>query len=448
VNGLNFAQDSIREHNLCQVKKLNDTQNKKRKRKIEMNNQIKCPKCGEIIDIENLIQAGAKEAVNKQLEAQKDEYEKTLASLKKEADKLRQEAEKDKENAIEEALKLQKKEFKSKEEKIKQSILDEQKEAYEELEKELAEKTTQIKELNKLKAEKSKLEREKEELAEKINAEAEKQFSIKLIEEREKLKKNAEEKFELKIRELEKQLEDQKNLTEEMKKRQEQGSMQLQGEVQELLIEEYLRENFKYDEIQEVGKGDMGADSIQIVHTLTKQNCGSIYYESKRTKTFNEGWITKFKNDIQTRGADIGVLVTAVLPKDMDRMGLKDGIYICTYEEFKALSHILRANIIKLSEIKSSQENRHEKSELIYNYLTSTEFQFQMEMIVNSFINMQDDLNAEKRAINKLWKKREKEIQNVISATTDMYGSIQGIAGSAIKRVEQLEIPLLETTEE
>ena len=409
-----------------------------------MKNQIKCPKCGEIIDIENLIEAGAKEAVNKQLEAQKAEYDAEIKKLKKESDKLRSDAEKEKENAIEEALNSQKKEFKIKEEKIKQAILEEHKEAYEELEKELSEKSLQLKELNKLKAEKSKLEREKEELADKINAEAEKQFGIKLLEEKEKLKKSAEEKFELKIRELEKQLEDQKNLTEEMKKKQEQGSMQLQGEVQELLIEEYLRENFKYDEIQEVGKGDMGADSIQIVHTMTKQNCGSIYYESKRTKTFNEAWITKFKNDIQTRGADIGVLVSAVRPKDMDRMGLKDGIYICTFEEFKALSFILRENIIKFNEIKSLQENRHEKSELIYNYLTSTEFQFQMEMIVNSFINMQNDLNAEKRAINKLWKKREKEIQNVISATTDMYGSIQGIAGNAIKPVEQLEIPLLE----
>lgn len=413
-----------------------------------MTSKIKCPKCGEEIDIENLIQAGAKEALDKELEAQKEEFEKEVQKLKKEALSLKEKSEKDKEQAIEDALNFQKKEFKLKEEKIKKAVLEEQKEAYEELEKELEEKSSQLKELHKLKAEKSRLEREKEELADKISAQVEKDFSIKLCEEKQKMQKTAEEKYELQIKELQKQLEDQKLLTEEMKKRQEQGSMQLQGEVQELAIEEYLKQNFKYDEIQEVGKGDMGADSIQIVHTLHKQNCGTIYYESKRTKTFKEDWIAKFKNDIQSRGADIGVLVTAIYPKGMDRMGLRDGIYICTYEEFKALAFILRENIIRLSEVKDLQENRHEKSALLYNYLTSTEFRFQLETIVNSFVEMQSDLDSEKRAMNRLWKKREKEILNVISATTDMYGSIQGIAGNAIKPVEKLEMPLLGTSVE
>ena len=404
-----------------------------------MTNLIKCPKCGEEINIENIIQANAKAELDKQMNILKEQYEQELALAKKSANEL-------KEKEIEAALISQKQEFKQKEEKIKKAALAEQQEAYEELEKELQEKSNQLKEMNKLKAEKLRIEREKDELAEKITLEAEKEFGLKLIEEKQKLQKNAEEKFEMQIKELQKQLEDQKILTEEMKKRQEQGSMQLQGEVQELAIEQYLKENFKYDEIQEVGKGDMGADSIQIVNTMQRLNCGTISYESKRTKTFNNDWIIKFKNDIQTRGADIGVLVTAVYPKDMTRMGLRDGIYICTFEEFKALSVILRENIIKISETKSQQENRHEKSELLYNYLTSTEFKFQFETIVNSFVEMQKDLESEKRAMNKQWKKREKEILNVISATTDMYGSIQGLAGSAIKPVEQLEMPLLETT--
>ena len=169
-----------------------------------------------------------------------------------------------------------------------------------------------------------------------------------------------------------------------------------------------------------------------------------IYYESKRTKTFKDDWISKFKNDIQEKGADIGVLVTAVFPKGMTRMGMKDGVYICTYEEFKALSFILRETLIKISDMKIMQENRHEKSALLYNYLTSTEFRFQFETIVNAFVALQTDLDNEKRAMNKLWKKREKEIQNVLSATTDMYGAIQGISGNAIQRVEALELPLLE----
>lgn len=413
-----------------------------------MTNLIKCPKCGEEIDIENLIKAGAKEALNKELDAQKSEYEKKLKKIEEDAAIAKKQNEQEKEKAIEEALKQQKEEFKLKENKLKKSLLDDQKEAMEEMQKELDEKSNQLKEMNKLKAENARIAREKEELKEKIAADTEKEFAIKLIEERQKLQKSAEEKYELQIRELQKQLEDQKLLTEEMKKRQEQGSMQLQGEVQELAIEEYLRENFKYDEVQEVGKGDMGADSLQIIHTLQKQNCGSIYYESKRTKTFKEDWIDKFKRDIQDKGADIGVLVTAVYPKGMSRMGLHDGIYVCTYEEFKALSHILRENIIRISNIADLQENRHEKSALLYNYLTGTEFRLTLETIVNAFVSMQNDLFAEKRAMEKLWKKREKEITKVISATTDMYGSIQGIAGNAVKPVDSLEMPLLSSMDE
>lgn len=412
-----------------------------------MANKIKCPRCGEEIDIENLIQAEAKDTLDKKLAQQKAELDKQLEEYKKQTESLKSQLEKEKEKAIDDALKSQKQEFKAKEEELKKNIREEQKEAYQELEKELEEKSLQIKELNKLKAEKSRLEREKEELQEKIIADTEKEFSQKLVEEKQKYQKQAEEKFELQIKELQKQLQDQKDLTEEMKKRQEQGSMQLQGEVQELAIEKYLKENYIYDEIKEVGKGDMGADSLQIVNTSYKPNCGTIYYESKRTKTFKEDWIAKFKNDIQEKGADIGVLVTAVYPKDMTRMGMRDGVYICTYEEFKALSFILRETLIKISDTKTLQENRHEKSAILYNYLTSTEFRFQFETIVNAFIGLQNDLESEKRAMNKLWKKREKEIQNVLSATTDMYGAIQGISGNAIQRVEALELPLLDTVD-
>lgn len=412
-----------------------------------MANKIKCPRCGEEIDIENLIQAEAKDTLDKKLAQQKAELDKQLEEYKKQTESLKSQLEKEKEKAIDDALKSQKQEFKAKEEEIKKNIREEQKEAYQELEKELEEKSLQIKELNKLKAEKSRLEREKEELQEKIIADTEKEFSQKLVEEKQKYQKQAEEKFELQIKELQKQLQDQKDLTEEMKKRQEQGSMQLQGEVQELAIEKYLKENYIYDEIKEVGKGDMGADSLQIVNTSYKPNCGTIYYESKRTKTFKEDWIAKFKNDIQEKGADIGVLVTAVYPKNMTRMGMRDGVYICTYEEFKALSFILRETLIKISDTKTLQENRHEKSAILYNYLTSTEFRFQFETIVNAFVGLQNDLESEKRAMNKLWKKREKEIQNVLSATTDMYGAIQGISGNAIQRVEALELPLLDTVD-
>ncbi|MBR6162277.1 DUF2130 domain-containing protein [bacterium] len=406
-----------------------------------MANLIKCPNCGQEIDIESLISESTKDEIEKQLLAQKKQFEKELEKFKADSDALKEKLEKEREVAVQEALKNQKQEI---ERKVKEKALEEQKEAFEELEKELKEKSEQLKEMNRLKAEKSRLEREKEELKEKISADAEREFSLKLAEEKQKLQKNAEEKYELTIAELKKQLEDQKNLTEEMKKRQEQGSMQLQGEVQELAIEDYLRSSFIYDAVEEVGKGDYGADSLQTVNTPTRQKCGKIYYESKRTKTFNEDWIRKFKSDIQEKGADIGVLVTATYPKDMTRMGLKDGIYICSYEEFKALSFVLRETIIKISIAKGAQVNRKEKSELLYDYLTSTEFHFQIEAILNSFVALKSELDSEKRAMNRIWKKREKEIENVIFSMTNMYGSLQGIAGSSMKAIKVTELNLLE----
>lgn len=380
-----------------------------------MPNNIKCPKCGTEIDIKELIEAGAGDKV---AEAVRAERERVL----NEQDKVL----KEQENIL--AQKFQR------DSELRMAAM----------QKELAEAMEKLKDYYAQSAKIDKLEREKQVLGEQIKAEMEREHSQRLIEEMQKLQKVADEKYELKIMELQKQLEDQKRLTEEMRQKQEQGSMQLQGEIQELAIEKYLSENFKFDEIKEVGKGDMGADSLQIINTQYRPNCGTIYYESKRTKTFSEAWIQKFKDDIKEKGADIGVLVTAVYPKDMTRMGLRDGIYICSYEEFKALSFILRDTLIRISDTKLMQENRGDKSILLYNYLTSTEFKFQFETIVNAFVTMQQELDSEKRSINNLWKKREKQIQNVLTSTTEMYGAIQGISGNAIQKVEVLELPVFE----
>lgn len=388
--------------------------------------------------------AKEKEKINKEILLQKNKFTQDLekANAEKEelsASMLSQEIELRKKIEQEQKVLLTKKE-----EEFRTKFLEEQAESNAILKDELEEKSKQLKDLHKTKAELAKITREKDELKEAIEAEAEATFSQLLIEEKTKIKKQESEKTELVIESLKKQLEDQKQLTEEMKRKQEQGSMQLQGEIQELAIEKWLRGKFPIDEVSEVGKGDMGADSLQIVNTKEKSNCGSIYYESKRTKTFSESWIAKFKNDMKEQNADIGVLVTAVFPKDMDRMGLRDGVYICTYEEFKGLCFVLRDLLVKISYAHSAQENREEKSVFLYNYLTSNEFKMQMEGIVNAFVAMQHDLDTEKRAINGHWKKREKQLENVLGNTTALYGSIRGIAGNEIQTVKVLELPMYE----
>ncbi len=331
-------------------------------------------------------------------------------------------------------------ELKAKEANIKAKLLEENSERIDLLNKELNEKSEKLKELNKSKAEIARLIREKEEITSKAKADAEIALNKKLKEESLKIKKATDEENELKFKEYEKKLADQKDLMEQMKRKHEQGSMQLQGEVQELAIEEWLADNFPLDSISEIKKGARGADCLQTVNTREQQNCGTIYYESKRTKDFQPAWIEKFKNDIRDKNANIGVLVTEVMPKEMKRMGLKDGIWICTFEEFKALSNVLRQSVIKLSNAIISQENKGDKMAMLYDFLTSNEFKLQMEGIVEGFTQMNADLQKEKNAMKRIWKQREKQIEKVIDNTINMYGSIKGIAGNAIQSINTLEL--------
>ncbi|PIB31893.1 Caldesmon [Gaetbulibacter sp. 5U11] len=408
-------------------------------------NQIKCPNCGTSIDVQDILAHQLEEEIKQkyqsQIAAEKKRYESQQEQLKQE--KLDFEQKKKRENVLfQERLENQLKEDKKEiEAKLKLKLKEEQSDQFAALQKELNEKSEQVKELNRSKAEIEKLKREKSELKEAAEAEAQKKLNEILIAEKEKIKKSEEDKNELRFKEMQKQLEDQKKLTEEMKRKQEQGSMQLQGEVQELAIEEWLAAQFPLDTIEEIKKGARGGDCIQIVHTRTEQNCGTIYYESKRTKDFQPSWIEKFKADIRDRGANIGVLVTEVMPSDMDRMGLKDGIWICNYEEFKGLCAVLREGILQVNNAIITQENKGDKMDLLYDYLTSNTFRMQIEAIVEGFTQMKSDLESEKRSMQRIWKQREKQIEKVVTNTIDMYGSIKGIAGNAIQSVKALELP-------
>ena len=407
-------------------------------------NQISCPNCGTSIDVQDILVHQLEEEIKHKFQSQiaeeKKKYEAEFEGLNKAKEAFEQKKKQENEMFQERLEKQLKEERKSIEEKLKSKLQEEQSEQFKDLQKELNEKSEQIKELNRTKAEIEKLKREKGELKEAAEAEAQKKLNEVLSTEKEKIKKAEEERNELRFKEMQKQLEDQKKLTEEMKRKQEQGSMQLQGEVQELAIEEWLAAHFPLDTIEEIKKGIRGGDCIQIVNTRSRQNCGTIYYESKRTKDFQPSWIEKFKTDIREKGAEIGVLVTDVLPSDLDRMGFKDGIWICTYEEFKGLCGVLRESIIQINLAIGSQENKGDKMHMIYDYLTSPTFRMQIEAIVEGFSQMKMDLDSEKRSMQRIWKQREKQIEKVITNTIDMYGSIKGIAGNAIGTVKALEL--------
>jgi hypothetical protein len=412
---------------------------------MEKENNINCPNCGFAIDVNDLVYHQMEAELKKEFSAKQAQER---IKLNKELELLqKQQAEFEEKKKNENELFQEKLQQKIKEEKLilsaslKLKLEEEQSERFKLLENELNQKQEQLKELNRTKAEIEQLKREKDMVKEQTLMEAEKSLSTRLNEERDKIKKLEQDRTELTIKELQKQLEDQKRLTEEMKRKQEQGSMQLQGEVQELAIEEWLMSQFPLDIIAEIKKGARGGDCVQIVNTRTKQNCGTIYYESKRTKDFQPTWIEKFKADIRTKGANIGVLVTDVLPSDMERMGMRDGIWICTYEEFKGLCKVLRESIVQLDSALATQENKGDKMSLLYDFLTSNTFRMQIEAIVEGFSQMQSDLDSERRAMQRIWKSREKQIEKVITNTIDMYGSIKGIAGNAVGDIKALELP-------
>jgi hypothetical protein len=308
-------------------------------------------------------------------------------------------------------------------------------------------KLSRQKELDFLKKEKDLKTKEHE-----LEIELEKKLAAERLLLTEKIRKQEKDRSEIKeteslmrLREMEKQLEDQKKLVDELKRKAEQGSMQLQGEVQETALEEILRNNFPFDLVEEIGKGTKGADCIQTVRNNFGQECGTIIYESKRTKDFGGDWIEKFKTDMRSTGADIAVLVTKAMPKDLDCFGLKEGIWVCTFSEVKALANVLRDGIIRVYNSSKKHENKGDKMHLLYDYLTSHEFSEQWKAIREGFVSMRMSITKEKNVMEKIWAAREKQLEKVLLNAAHVKGSIEGIAGQDTIQLDVFEeLDLLE----
>ena len=410
-----------------------------------MSTTINCPNCQNKIDVNKLLYHQLEEELKqKNIAEQKklrDEIKVKEKALKIEA--LAMQEAKDKfEEELQRATKKQiKKEKQKLIDELKKELLQEQNESILLLQKELNEKSEQVKELNHSKAEIERLKREKEELASKAKMEAQLELSRQLQLEKEKIQKSLIEENELRIKQKDEQIEQMKRDIESAQRKAEQSSMQTQGEALELAIESWLSSQFPFDNIEEVKKGAFGADCVQRVHTREVQNCGVICYESKNTKAWSDGWISKLKQDMIKVNADIGVLVTSVYPKEMRRMGFVDGIWVCSLDEFKGSVSLLRESLIRLQQVVLKEENKLDKMSLLYNYMTGNEFSMQMKAIVDGFMKMQEDLDKEKRSLMASWKRRQKTIDGVLANTTEMYGSLQGIAGSsAIMHIDALEL--------
>lgn len=440
-------------------------------------NNILCPNCGFEINIEQVLAEQTERKIKQEYEEKMRQQNQELVEFKKnlEKEKTEFEAKKQRENEIfaeklnkkldnerlknQEELKLQ---LELKEKEIQQKYiatikyLEEQNNKSQKEKEELSKKELELlkKEgeislrLNQLELDyQKKLNSETEKVSEMIKKQFEEAFQHQLqVMEKERLEEKS--KFELELSEKNHQLEQQKKLAEEMQQKANQRSMQLQGEVQELKLEEMLKKRFMMDIIQEVPKGISGADVIQIVRDDNWNEIGKLIYESKRTKSFSEEWITKLKDDQLKVQADIPILVTQAFPKDMDGFGERNGVWICHYDEVLQVAAILREALHQVAKVRIANTDSGNKMKMLYDYLTSSEFHQRIKNIIDAFNSMKNELEQEQRAFQKIWKQREVQMERVITNTIDLYSTFSAIAGSGVLQIDDLELPYLNAAEQ
>ena len=388
---------------------------------------IVCPKCGAKIELTAAITQQIEEKLQAQFDGQakqrEADFKKTLAAKDKEAE----------EKIAEAREKLEAQAKKQAAETVAVELRD--------LKSQVAEQSDQLKKAQDKEIEFRKNLRELERREQNLKLEVERTLDA----EREKIRKETvaktDEDHRLKDREKDKKLEEMKEQIEDLKRKAEQGSQQAQGEVLELELEEALRGMFRYDEVEPVAKGKKGGDVVQTVKTNTGQSCGIILWESKRTKNWADGWVPKLKDDLRAAKADMAVIVTEMLPAGVKHIGQVDGVWVVDFASVAGLALALRQNLIEIAQARSALVGQKGKMEHLYNYLSGPEFRRRVEGIVEAFVNMKTDLDAERRAMEKNWAKREKQIERMMHNTAGMYGDMEGIIGAALLPVQMLELP-------
>jgi len=299
-------------------------------------------------------------------------------------------------------------------------------------------------EAQKAQAELIKKQRELDDARRELELTVEKRVQDGLTEVRTLARKEAEDEQKLKVMEKEQTIAAMQKQIEDLKRRAEQGSQQLQGEVQELELENLLRMKFPYDAIEPVPKGEFGGDVLHRVVGAGGQASGTILWEFKRTKNWSDPWLVKLRDDQRTAKAEIAVIVSQVLPKGVETFELIEGVWVTHPRAALPVAMILRQSLLELALARQSSEGQQTKTEMVYQYLTGPRFRQRVEAIVEAFSTMQEDLDKERKAIMKQWAKREEQIERVMGATVGMYGDLQGIAGKSLQEIEGLEFPALE----
>ena len=309
-----------------------------------------------------------------------------------------------------------------------------------ELQEVLLQRDKKLSEAQEAQAELIRKQRELDDAKREMNLNIEKRVQEGLDAIREQARKETEEQMKLKVMEKEQTISSMQRQIEELKRKAEQGSEQLQGEVQEIELEALLRTNFPRDTIEPISKGEFGGDVLQRVNDSSGQICGTILWESKRTKNWSDGWLAKLRDDLRNAKGEIAVIITQVLPKSVETFGFVEGVWVSHPTATIPVAFALRHMLLEISSARRVSEGQQTKTEMIYQYLTGPRFRQRVQAIIEAFTSMQEDLDKEKKAITKQWAKRQQQIEHVMQATVGMYGDLQGIAGKTLQEIEGLTL--------
>ena len=415
--------------------------------------KIVCPKCSHTFalteTVEKSVRAELSAEFDERAEALKIDFDKRQSALQKalneKAEELAAESKRETAKLTAEKLGIEKEITKRLEAAKKSLETAARSEASAELESVQQELNNTAQKLKDAQAKELELRGQRRALEE-ARAEFELASARKLDEERDKIRSEVEgrigEAHQLKSLEWTKKQADMEKLIDELRRKSEQGSQQAQGEVLELSIQETLRSTFTHDSIEPVAKGVTGGDVLQRVMTKTGQSAGAILYEIKRTKNWSDAWVQKLKDNQRSAKAELAVIITTAVPEGITRIGIVEGVWVVDVQSFPGLTLALRSSLIELHHARGAAVGKNEKMETLYSYLSGPEFRGRVEGIMEAFSTMRDDLDAEKRAIEKSWAKREKSLARVLSNTAGMHGDLAGIIGASLQEVPALTLEI------
>ncbi len=413
--------------------------------KTKVHAKIRCPKCDTNLNVDELLINQFAQSVREDLEAELQSREDKVNEEKRHNIELQLQLHQEKEDVNQLVQQRVKAQLESREESIRESIRkeiqEEKSKQLEELENELQAKSAQLIEHNHLKSKIARLGREFEEREAAIHLKMETELSERLQSARTSMKEELQMESFLKLKEKETIIEQLKSKLDDARQKASQGSMQALGEAQELVLEDLLRETHPIDEITEIKKGVNGADCIQTVRTKTGITAGQIIYESKRTKNWSNSYVKTLRQNNLVSKADLMVIVTKTMPKDVSgKYALIDGVWITTMTNVRDLSLLLRYGLLKTYAVTVTQSNQKEKMSMLYGYLTSESFKATFESILDGFRQLQESHIDEQLKMQLLWKRRAKNLEQVLASTVDFYGSIKSIGGETIGEIPMLEI--------